>query len=78
MQKRMPSRLGFECLTYPDTEVTTEDRRTRLDGSESTYPALTIGAVTETLDTVPDSTTNGLEGDKSQMKCPRNVVVLDE
>lgn len=48
-------------LTYPDTEVTTEDGRARLDGSESTYPALTVGAVAEALDTVPDSTTNGLD-----------------
>lgn len=46
--------------TTPNTKVTTENRRTSLDGCDGTYPALSVGAVSETLYTVPDSTTNCL------------------
>ena len=50
---------GTEHAT-PNTEVSTEDRGASLDGRDGTYPALTVGAVAETLDTVPDSTTDSL------------------
>lgn len=50
----------------PDTKVPTENRCSRLDRSEGTYPALTIGAVSKPFDTMPDSTTNGLSAEKKE------------
>lgn len=45
--------------TSPNTEVTTENGSARLDGSKRTYPALAVGAIAETFNTVPDGTTDG-------------------
>lgn len=49
----------------PDAKVTTEHRSPGLDGGQSTYPALTVGTVAETLDTVPNSTTDSLNRETS-------------
>jgi hypothetical protein len=46
--------------TTPDTKVTTENGRSSLDGCDSTYPSLAVGAVSETLYTVPNRTTDSL------------------
>lgn len=52
-----------ECReqTTPNTEVTTENRCSCLDGCDCAYPSLSVGAVPETLDTVPDRATNSLK-----------------
>lgn len=47
--------------TTPDTEVTTKNRCSCLDGCDCAYPSLSVGAVPETFDTVPDRATNSLE-----------------
>lgn len=46
--------------TTPNTEVTAENRCSCLDGSDGTYPSLSVGAVSESLDTMPDGTTDRL------------------
>lgn len=46
--------------TTPDTEVTTKNRRSCLDGCDCAYPSLSVGAVPKSLHTVPDCTTNSL------------------
>lgn len=51
--------------TSPNTKVSTEDGGAGLDCCEGAYPALTVGAVSESLDTVPDSTTNGTHTESS-------------
>jgi len=71
----VPRVLGFanalngaiECREHatPNTKVTTEHGSAGLDGRQGTYPTLTIGAVTETLDTVPDSTTNSTHAEST-------------
>ena len=52
----------------PAAEVTTEDGRARLNSRESTYPALTVGTIAETLNTVPDGTT-----DSTHAECTTEV-----
>lgn len=49
--------------TTPNTKVTAENRCSCLDGSDGTYPSLSVGAVSESLDTVPDGTTDRLYSD---------------
>lgn len=44
----------------PDAEVTSEDRRARLNCCESAYPSFAVGAVSEPFDTVPDGAANSL------------------
>jgi hypothetical protein len=61
--------------TTPNTEVTTKHRSSGLDSCESTYAAFTVGAVAETFDTVPDSTTDSLEIEK---KYPVSSPIFDK
>lgn len=58
---------AVECREQatPNTKVSTEHRSASLDGSQSAYPALTVGAITEALDTVPDSTTNSTHAEST-------------
>lgn len=46
--------------TTPDAKVAAKYWGAHLDGCESTDTALTVGGVTETLDAVPDSASDGL------------------
>lgn len=45
--------------TSPNTKVTTENGGARLDSGKRTYPALTVGAIPKTFDSMPDRTTDG-------------------
>jgi hypothetical protein len=58
---------AIECREQatPNAKVTTEHRSASLDGSQGAYPALTVGAVTEALDTVPNSTTNSTHAEST-------------
>jgi hypothetical protein len=47
--------------TTPNTEVSAQNRGASLDGCEGTYPALAVGTVAETFDTVPDRTSDSLK-----------------
>lgn len=47
--------------TTPNTKITTNDRNTGLDGTDSTWETLTVWRVSETLETVPNATTDDLK-----------------
>ena len=46
--------------TTPDAKVAAEDRRSHLDSGNGANTALTVGRVSESLDSMPDSTADGL------------------
>lgn len=58
---------AVECRehTTPDTEVSTQNRSSSLDRSDRTYPSFAIRAVSESLNTMPDGTSNSLKQDET-------------
>lgn len=47
--------------TTPDTKITTDNWSTSLNGREGAWETFTVWRVSETFDTVPDTTTNDLK-----------------
>lgn len=47
--------------TTPDTKVSAQHRGTSLNRGDRTYPSFTVRAVSESLNTVPDSASNSLK-----------------